>query len=172
MNLPCVNFHTHHPVYPDEISLGGAESGLDKRLDVPLERQIETFRRSVAESELGSRFLTVHCVRALDEILRIHKEMHPLQPWMIHGFRGKPQQLRSILSEGFYVSFGLHFNDESLRACPLSRLCVETDDTPVAILPLYETIAHIRDMELVELKKAMLHNGSVLARKSLLDGIV
>ncbi len=145
---------------------------MDKRLDVPLERQIETFRRSVAESELGSRFLTVHCVRALDEILRIHKEMHPLQPWMIHGFRGKPQQLRSILSEGFYVSFGLHFNDESLRACPLSRLCVETDDTPVAILPLYETIAHIRDMELVELKKAMLHNGSVLARKSLLDGIV
>lgn len=169
MNFPCVNFHTHHPCFTNEISLGKEEAVLDKRLAVPMERQIEDFRQSVRDNDLNGHFLTVHCVRALDEMLCIKKEMHPVRPWMLHGFRGKPQQLRSILSAGIYVSFGLLFNKESLCECPLSRLCIETDDTPTPILPLYETIARIRNMELDKLKEAMLLNGSVLLQKSLLD---
>ncbi len=168
MSLPCVNFHTHHPPFPGEIALGAEEAGLDRRLATPMERQMEDFRQSVMDNEQNGRFLTVHCVRALDQILRMKREMRPARPWMLHGFRGKPQQLRSALSAGMYVSFGLRFNEESLRECPLSRLCLETDDTPEPILPLYEAAARIRNMELHKLKEAMLLNGSVLLQKCLL----
>ena len=96
-----------------------------------MEVQESVFSEQVALSEQVGKPLIIHCVKALDRLLLLRKELKPKQQWMLHGFRGKPQQLRSLLDAGFFVSFGFQHNEESLRICPIDRRLLETDDDGV-----------------------------------------
>lgn len=164
--IPFINFHTHHPAYEGEISLGAEEHGMDARWDIPLEEQERQFRQSICASEEQHKHLTIHCVRMLEHILRIRCEMKPRQPWVFHGFRGKPQQLQSLLSAGIYVSFGLRYNKESIQLCPLEMLCLETDDTQCPIKPLYEEIASLRGISIEHLQRAMIENARKITQNA------
>jgi len=118
------------------------ECGLDRICATPYDLQLKAFE---AQIELSERFgvpLILHCVRALDDVLRLKRGTR--QPWIFHGFRGKPQQLEQLLSHGFYVSFGFRHHEESLRLCPSDRLFLETDDVSESIVSLYETAAKLR----------------------------
>ena len=79
-----------------------------------MDKQLEVFKGQIELSEREEKPLIIHCVKAIDGLLRLRRDLHPKMPWMFHGFRGKPQQLRSLLAAGFYVSFGFHYNEESL----------------------------------------------------------
>lgn len=118
------------------------ECGLDRLCETPYELQLEAFQAQIQLSERLELPLVLHCVRALDDVLRLKRGTH--QPWIFHGFRGKPQQLQQLLDHGFYVSFGFRHNTDSLRACPSDRLFLETDDSPEPIASLYETAAALR----------------------------
>ena len=115
------------------------ECGLDRLCDAPYDLQFQAFQRQIAWSEQRQCPLVLHCVRALDDAVRLHRTA--TQPWIWHGFRGKPEQLRQLLRAGFYVSFGWRYNAESLRSCPPDRFFLETDDGPAAIAPLYTQVA-------------------------------
>ena len=119
------------------------ECGLDRLCDTPYDLQLTAFEAQIQLSERLARPLVLHCVRAIDDALRLHRDTR--QPWIWHGFRGKPQQLQQLLDHGFYVSFGLRYNTESLRQCPPERLFLETDDEPSPIAPLYEQAAALLD---------------------------
>jgi TatD DNase family protein len=160
--IPYINFHTHHPVYENELSLGCEEHGMDRRWDSPLPEQEAAFRLQVEESERNAKPLVIHCVRTLEEILRIRKEMRPRQPWVMHGFRSKPQQLQSLLSAGIYVSFGLHYNQESLLLCPLEMMFLETDDIATPIEPLYREVAQLKGISVEALREKIWENANKL----------
>ena len=132
------------------------ECGLDRVCDTPYERQVAAFAEQIALSERLQRPLILHCVRALDDVLRLKRAAS--QTWVFHGFRGKPQQLRQLLDHGFYVSFGFRYNEESLMLCPLDRLFLETDDAPRSIVPLYESVARLRKISVVELQEQLWAN--------------
>lgn len=135
---------------------------MDRRWEIPLPEQEAAFRRHVAESENAQKPLVIHCVRTLEEILRVRKDMQPRQPWVMHGFRGKPQQLQSLLSAGIYVSFGLHYNKESLLLCPLEMMFLETDDTIAPIEPLYKEVAQLKGISVEALKQKIWQNARQL----------
>ena len=116
------------------------ECGLDRVCAVPYALQLEAFQAQIALSEQLRRPLMLHCVRAQDDMMRLHQSA--TQPWVWHGFRGKPQQLHQLVNAGFYLSFGWKHNPESLKACPLNRLFLETDDGPAVIAPLYQLVAN------------------------------
>ena len=160
--IPYINFHTHHPAYENELSLGCEEHGMDRRWDSPLPEQEAAFRLQVEESERNAKPLVIHCVRTLEEILRIRKEMRPRQPWVMHGFRGKPQQLQSLLSAGIYVSFGLRYNQESLLLCPLEMMFLETDDIATPIEPLYREVAQLKGISIEALREKIWENANKL----------
>ena len=142
------------------------ECGLDALQGPSLERQEEVFLRQISLSEDIGKPLIIHCVKALDRLLRLRKDLNPMQPWMFHGFRGKPQQLQSLLDAGFYVSFGFHHNEESLRACPTDRLLLETDDnTEHSIAELYNNVARERGIEVSVLCQIMAENYLIFFRK-------
>lgn len=172
MTLPFINFHTHHPVHEGEISLGGDECGMDRRWSIPHDQQEQTFRQQIEASERENKMLTIHCVKSLEDILRIHHEMKPRQPWMFHGFRGKPQQLKSLLAAGIYVSFGLHYNKESMLQCPLHMMCLETDDDPNPIMPLYIEVASLRGMKIEALQAAMIQNARKITQNDVFCAIL
>ena len=118
------------------------ECGLDRLCATPYPLQLAAFEAQIRLSERLHRPLILHCVKALDDVLRLHKGT--IRPWTWHGFRGKPQQMQQLLAHGFYLSFGFHFNADSLRTCPAERLFFETDDDPRPIADLYATAATLR----------------------------
>lgn len=103
-----------------------AAEGRDRREIVAA--QTELLRVHFALSERLGKPMILHVVKAYDEILRLKKLWRPSQPWVIHGFRGKPQLARQLLDHGFYLSFGRRYNADSLALTPPSRLLRETDD--------------------------------------------
>lgn len=123
------------------------ECGLDKLVSTDWELQVKTFQSQIVISEKTGKPLLIHCVKAWDELLAIKKDFQPEQAWIVHGFRGKPQQMEQLLAHGFYLSFGLHFNEETLVQTPLSRLFVETDDAEVSVIQVYDRILECRAEE-------------------------
>ena len=147
-------------VVPDlSAKLAIGECGLDGLKGPSLARQEEVFFQQISLSEEVGKPLIIHCVKAFDRLLSLRKDLHPKMPWMLHGFRGKPQQLQSLLNAGFYVCFGFLHNEESLRACPLDRLLLETDDnTEHSIVQLYKDVARERSLDVPTLCQMMHEN--------------
>lgn len=106
------------------------ECGLDRLKGPAPDIQIPVFEAQAALSEELGKPLIVHCVKAFDELLATHRRLKPIQPWIIHSFRGKPQQARQLLDQGFYLSLGPSFNPATARHVPAERLLIETDDHP------------------------------------------
>lgn len=117
--------------HPQIVALG--ECGFDRLQGAPMAVQEEVF---VAQATLAEQYglpMTLHCVRAFDRLLALHKLLRPTHRWTLHGFRGKPQLACQLLEAGFDLSFGLHFHPDSLRLVPAERRHTETDDAPCTI---------------------------------------
>ena len=141
---------------PRVLALG--EVGLDKLTECPYPIQIKAFEEIVSISEAYGKPLIIHCVKSVDELIAIRKKMRPALPWIMHGFRGKPQQADSLLRHGFYLSFGEHYNSQVMKEIPIERLFLETDESNAPIDELYNRAAAIRHISAEELKLAVLHN--------------
>lgn len=114
-------------LHPQVVMIG--EAGMDKKNGTaPLEQQTEVFREHVRLSELVRKPLIVHCVKAIDEVLAIRKEMKATLPWVLHGFRGGMEQWQQLSRAGLYVSIGAHFDQALIKELPLSLLLLESDD--------------------------------------------
>lgn len=135
------------------------ECGLD-RLKSPAseELQQEVFRAHALLAEEVKKPLIIHCVKGFDTIIAQHKEIFPEQAWIIHGFRGKPQQAEQLIKNGFYISFGDKFNIESIKATPLERLFIESDESKNCIDKIYDEIAKAKGCSIAELCTAIMHN--------------
>lgn len=113
-------------MHPRVVAIG--EAGIDKKNSpVPVEVQMEVFREHVKLSETLGKPLIVHCVKATDEILYVRKEMNVAHPWVLHGYRGGPEQAGQLRKRGVYVSFGRHYNADALLATPSEHLLLESD---------------------------------------------
>ena len=108
------------------VALG--ECGLDKLRGASMSVQEFWFERQVLMAEDLHLPVTVHCVKAFDRLLSIHKRLRPCMQWTVHGFRGKPDLAKQLLSAGMNLSFGKHFNAESFALTPPERRYRETDE--------------------------------------------
>lgn len=129
-------------VHPLCVAVG--ECGIDKNRGAELSLQKEMFRRMVDLSETYRKPMIIHCVKGFDEIFSVYKEKKPQQPWIIHGFRGKPDQAYQLLKAGMMISLGDKFNPETARIIPVDKLFVETDESPVSVQTVYQRIASIK----------------------------
>jgi TatD DNase family protein len=140
------------------------ECGLDRTIATPLPLQFEAFSWQIALSERLGKPLIVHCVRAFSELLQLKKQLSPNQPWIIHGFTGKPALASQLLQHGCYLSFGkalLHHQQtqNSLSITPLERLFLETDAAiEVTIGEIYAAAAKILQLDLPTLQRQIVAN--------------
>ena len=132
----------------DVVAIGEAGIDLQHKGAAPMYRQLQAFRRQIALSEEVGKPLVIHDVKAHDVVLALHKEYSPRQPWIIHGFRGKPSVLRMLMRPGVYFSFGEKYNVETLRAIPATLLLAETDESPLSIADIIESLSRDRGEEL------------------------
>lgn len=118
------------------------ECGIDMVKGGPLFRQMLVFKRQALLSEQVGKPLVIHCVKSHDVVIGIYKEIKPVQPWLIHGFRGKPSVAAMIVKTGINLSFGSLFNEETVSAMPENMIFAETDEASVSI---DEVIARLSD---------------------------
>ena len=138
------------------------EIGLDYACDVPREVQMTVFRAQLALAERHKKAVVLHCVRAFEPMMKILSE-YELRAVIFHGFIGSVQQAERAIKQGYYLSFGeAAFRSprtvEALRAIPLSRLFAETDESPLSIKTIYETIASERKTEVATLQTQIENN--------------
>lgn len=110
---------------PQVVAVG--ECGFDALKGPSYELQEQAFVSQVQLSEQFRKPMILHVVRNFDSVIRLRKQLKPTQPWLIHGFRGGPEQMNQLYAQGILVSFGLKHNPESLKAVPSERLFLETD---------------------------------------------
>ncbi len=103
------------------------ETGLDALRGAPLQVQEEIFRRHIDISEACRKPLIIHAVRTINRIIELCRDIRPQSRWIIHGFRGKPEQARQLLHAGIDISLGAKYNPRVPEIVPAGHLFHETD---------------------------------------------
>lgn len=131
---------------PRVVAVG--ECGLDRLKGAGPERQEEIFRHHIALSEAAGKPLVIHLVKETDRFTHILKSQNGSQPWIIHGFRGKPQMLRQLLDTAsnhpLYISVGERFNPDTVCQIPSDRLLIETDESQMTADQILANVAAVR----------------------------
>ena len=135
------------------------ECGIDKlKSPANTELQKEIFKAHALLAEEVNKPVVIHCVKGVDEIIAMHRKNSPKQAWIIHGFRGKPQQAELLIKEGFYISFGEKFNADSLKTTPFDRIFVESDESNIDIANIYNLIANTKGCSIEDLSLHVIAN--------------
>lgn len=123
---------------PNCVAIG--EAGLDALRGPGIDQQIDVFEKQILLSIQLNKPLIVHCVRQYDNLLQLFKKYRPRQPWIVHGFRGKPQLAHQLLDAGLYLSIGQKFNKDTLDMIPSEKMLIETDDATVDIHTIAQNV--------------------------------
>ncbi len=141
---------------PRIIAIG--ETGLDKLKGPLLDIQIPVFKKHIELSEKLEKPVIVHCVKAWEELVRIKRETKPTQPWIIHGYRSKPEMTEQLIRDGFLFSMGDNINIDSIQLIPLDSLFCETDQSDMPIRQVYMQASRALNMNLEEFADRVAEN--------------
>ena len=139
------------------------ECGLDKRIEIPLETQIQVFKQQIALVKQTNKPIVLHCVAAYQEVIAIKKELNIQNPMVIHGFSKNEQVAKSLLDNGFHLSFGKYLLrnpelSEVFKFVPNDKFFLETDTIDETIGQVYEKASKIKNIPIEELKQIVKNN--------------
>lgn len=137
------------------------EAGLDKIKGADLSFQLAVFECQIRLAEELAKPIIIHCVRAFDELIALKKKLKPSVPLIIHGFNKKGEFAKSLVRQGFYLSYDLSMmNNSSMRDFIRNQdvFFLETDESVQPINQLYEYIAQIKAISIEELKQQIHKN--------------
>ena len=136
------------------------ECGLDKRIEISFPKQAEIFQKQIELVQVTKKPIILHCVASFQEMISIKKEMHIENPMIIHGFSKNRQVAKSLLDNGFQLSFGKYLlrNPELAEVfdyVPNDRFFLETDTIEETIFDVYEKAATIKNIKIEDLKEGI-----------------
>lgn len=146
-----------------ENCLALGECGLDKRIETPLDIQLNVFEKQLVLAVKYNKPVILHCVAAYDEVIALKKKLKIEVPMIIHGFSKNSQVAKQLLDNGFYLSFGKYL----LRNPKLSgvlaqvlseRFFLETDTIEEGIAQVYEKAAQARNISMEQLQQLVAQN--------------
>lgn len=131
----------------DPAVVGLGEIGLDKLRGPDMENQLKIFRQQLDLSIEVQKPVIIHCVKAWDELISLCKEYERKRTtWIIHGYRGSPEQTKQLSRLGLKFSIGENFNKESLKVIPLDSIFFETDTSKLSICQICQNISAVIEM--------------------------
>ena len=147
------------------------ETGLDKRSETDFEEQIRVFEAQAFMAEEYSKPLIVHCVKAYNEVIEIHKKMKPKMTWIFHSYNGSVEMTRQLANQNFLFSFGeLLFLPgtkaiDSFRILPLNKIFFETDEYDGEVEHMYKQGARLKNISEEEIEMAVWDNFNRMENK-------
>ncbi len=145
---------------PFENCLALGECGLDKRIEVPFDLQLEVFEKQLLLAEKYRKPVVIHCVAAFQETIALKKQLGISVPMIIHGFSKSEELAQQLLDNSFYLSFGKYLlrNPELesvFKDVPNDRFFLETDTIEEGIREVYQLAARYRNIDLETLKQTV-----------------
>jgi TatD DNase family protein len=140
------------------------ECGLDRSSSIDWNKQMDVFRKQIELSEKIRKPLIIHAVRSYPDIIALNKYYKPKQAWIIHGFNGNTEQVKQLLNYNIYLSYGINIlrlnNNEinCLSETPLDRLFLETDDSNINIVEMYDFASKQLNLKTDVLKNQLYSN--------------
>jgi len=138
------------------------ECGLDKLQGEEMNKQLQILEAQIDLAEQLKKPVILHCVRAFDELIALKKRLKPSVPMIIHGFNKKYEMAQQLLGQGFYLSFGASVLKSDEIAKVLKEIdqpfFLETDESDVDIVGIYERVAEIKKITVDELKDVIFAN--------------
>lgn len=139
-----------------ENCLALGECGLDKRIETSLEIQTEVFEKQLHLAVKHQKPVILHCVSAYQEVIEIKKRLNIPVPMIIHGFSKNYQVAKSLLDNGFYLSFGKYLlrNPELstvFEQVPNNQFFLETDTIEEGINDVYIKAASIKNTDVEQI---------------------
>jgi TatD DNase family protein len=139
------------------------ECGLDKRIEIPMDLQIEVFEKQIQLAEMYQKPLVLHLVAAFDELIAIKKRMNISVPIVIHGFSKNQQVAKQLIDNGFYISFGKYLlrNPELesvFQSIPNDKFFLETDTMEETLEEVYTLAAKYKNISIEELTRIINSN--------------
>jgi len=139
------------------------EAGFDRIKGPAPDLQRKTFEEQIRIAEEHKKPVVIHCVRAWEDLLQVHKKLKPKMPWLVHGFRGKKDLALQLITKGMYLSFWFDFiiRPEAtilLKSLPAERIFMETDGAGVDIRDIYNKVSMDLNLDSGELKTRILKN--------------
>ena len=146
------------------------ECGLDKRIEIPFLKQTEVFQQQLELVQQTSKPIILHCVASFQEVISIKKEMNIKNPMIIHGFSKNKQVAKSLLDNGFYLSFGKYLlrNPELAEVFTYvlnERFFLETDTIEETIKDVYQKASSIKNIKIEDLKEILKVNFNQVFKK-------
>jgi TatD DNase family protein len=140
------------------------ETGIDKAIDIPVNIQIDAFRKQITIAAQVQKPVIIHCVRAYQEILEERGSSGHKCPWIIHWFNTSKETGLQLIKKDIYLSFGHSLFNERSKAyktfpyIPLNRIFLETDDAGYNIDEIYSKAADLRKISSDEMELQIENN--------------
>lgn len=159
--------HEHLTIIEERLQqdncLALGECGLDKRIEIPLNIQVDVFEKQLLLAKQYQKPVILHLVAAFQELIEIKNSLQPGIPMVVHGFSKNARVAKQLLDNGFYLSFGKYLlrNPELsdvFAAVPEDRFLLETDTIEEGIADVYNKAALARNIDIEELKNIISKN--------------
>ncbi|PWA04800.1 TatD family hydrolase [Flavobacterium psychrotolerans] len=139
------------------------ECGLDKRIEIALELQLQVFEKQLALAEKYKKPVVIHCVAAFQELIEIKNRLEISVPMLIHGFSKNDLLAKQLINNGFYLSFGKYLLrkpelERIFKSIPNNRFFLETDTMEDGIQAVYSLAAKYKNIEIEQLQKQIRSN--------------
>ena len=136
------------------------ECGLDKRIEIDFDLQIAVFEKQLILAEKFKKPVVIHCVAAFQEVIEIKKRLKTTVPLIIHGYSKNEQIAKSLIDNGFYLSFGKYLLQNPalktvFKTISNDRFFLETDTTDNSIESVYALAAKYKNIEITELQNTI-----------------
>lgn len=134
------------------------ECGLDKRIELSFDMQIQVFKAQLALAEKYRKPVIIHCVAAFSEVIQIKEQLNVTVPMIIHGFSKNEQTAKQLLDHGFYLSFGKYLLrnpalESVFKSIPNDLFFLETDTMEETIADVYALAAKYKSLSLQALQE-------------------
>lgn len=140
------------------------ECGLDKMAETGFGEQMRAFNAQAFMAEEYQKPLIIHCVKAWNEVVELHKKNKPSVPWIFHGYNGSVELTRQLSDRNFLFSFGqMLFREtakamDSFKILPLEKIFFETDEYEENIEIIFQKGAALKDIPVEDIKVAVWEN--------------
>ena len=146
-----------------ENCLAIGECGLDRKVAMSFEKQMEVFEAQLALAEQYRKPVIIHCVAAFSEVILAKRKMKRDVPMIIHGFSKNTTTAFQLLDHGFYLSFGksMMLNPDLkmvFNSVPNSQIFLETDMMDIGITDLYSLAANYKNTTVAEVQELIAAN--------------
>ena len=149
-NIPTeIDWNFFRKVSNKKNILAIGEIGIDNLKSNNAIPQADVFYKQLLIAEEVKKPVIIHMVKSLEEIIKIYKLIKPKQPWIIHGFRGKPEQANQLIRLGFILSFGEKYNYKTINS--ITNILAESDNSDLDIETILSNIAIDKNIEIKKL---------------------